>query len=129
MIYLTAKRVISLNQRVLNEVENYPSKFQSDGREVLDEIITKAKASKDISTVAAVYLYELNRKHVFNSANKRTAFLAAEIFLRSNGVYLNISDEQASAFSKDIRNGKYTLEQVVGYIAKNTQTKQKTDVN
>ena len=91
----------------MNEVENYPSKFQSaDVREDLDKIITKAKESKDINAVAAIYLYELNRKHVFNSANKRTAFLATEIFLQSNGAYLNISDEQASILSKDIRNGR-----------------------
>jgi len=124
MKYLTAKRVISLNQRILNEIENYPSKFQSaDGREILDEIMANAKSNGEINTAAATYLYELNRKHLFNSANKRTAFLSTEIFLRSNGTYLNIDNEQATKLSKDIRNGKYTFEQVRDYIAKNTKVK------
>ncbi|MDE1823268.1 MAG: type II toxin-antitoxin system death-on-curing family toxin [Candidatus Micrarchaeota archaeon] len=120
MKYLTAKQIMALNQKILDKLEHYPSRFQSDVKEALEEIIDRARSGNDASTIAATYLYELNRRHVFSSANKRTAFLASEAFLRENGIKFNISDEQAASLSKDVRNGKYTFEELRDYIEKNT---------
>ena len=43
--------------------------------------------------MAAAYAFGLARNHPFIDGNKRTAFVAAEVFLDLNGVTLTASDE------------------------------------
>lgn len=45
----------------------------------------------DIFNLAAAYLLAIARGHCFNDANKRTAFAAATLFLRRNGISLRFS--------------------------------------
>jgi death-on-curing protein len=47
----------------------------------------------DLATLAAAYAFGLARNHPFIDGNKRTAFVAAEVFLDLNGVTLTASDE------------------------------------
>jgi death-on-curing protein len=46
----------------------------------------------DLPTLAAAYAFGLARNHPFIDGNKRTAFVAAEMFLDLNGVILTASD-------------------------------------
>lgn len=48
----------------------------------------------DLATLAAAYAFGLTRAHPFNDGNKRTAFLAAMIFLGLNGKDLNATEEE-----------------------------------
>ena len=50
--------------------------------------------SVDLPTLAAAYAFGLARNHPFIDGNKRTAFVAAELFLDLNGMTLAASDEQ-----------------------------------
>ena len=43
------------------------------------------KPGVDLATLAAAYAFGLAKAHAFNDGNKRTAFLAAVIFLGLNG--------------------------------------------
>jgi death on curing protein len=47
----------------------------------------------DLPTLAAAYAFGLARNHPFVDGNKRTAFVAAEVFLDLNGMTLTASDE------------------------------------
>ena len=47
----------------------------------------------DLPTLAAAYAFGLARNHPFVDGNKRTAFVAAEVFLDLNGMTLSASDE------------------------------------
>jgi death on curing protein len=49
--------------------------------------------SVDLPTLAAAYAFGLARNHPFVDGNKRTAFVAAEVFLDLNGMTLTASDE------------------------------------
>ena len=49
-------------------------------------------AAADLATLAGAYAFDLARNHPFVDANKRTAFVAAELFLDLNGVVLTASD-------------------------------------
>jgi death on curing protein len=51
-------------------------------------------AAADLATLAAAYAFGLARDHPFVDGNKRTAFVAAELFLDLNGVVLTASDEE-----------------------------------
>ena len=50
--------------------------------------------SVDLPTLAAAYAFGLARNHPFVDGNKRTAFVAAEVFLDLNGMTVTASDEQ-----------------------------------
>ena len=49
--------------------------------------------ASDLPTLAAAYAFGLARNHPFVDGNKRTAFVAAEVFLELNGMTVTASDE------------------------------------
>ena len=49
----------------------------------------------DAADLAASYCFGMARNHPFIDGNKRTAFVAAELFLALNGYALGASDEDA----------------------------------
>ena len=52
----------------------------------------------DVFSKAAVLLINLIKKHPFHNANKRTAFLAAYIFLKLNGYSLKMENQEVVGF-------------------------------
>lgn len=46
----------------------------------------------DVAALAAAYGYGISRNHPFIDGNKRTGFVAAELFLRLNGYKLTADD-------------------------------------
>ncbi len=53
-----------------------------------------AYGNPDVADLAAAYAYGLARNHAFIDGNKRTAFVALELFLDFNGHELNADDVQ-----------------------------------
>lgn len=51
-----------------------------------------AYSNPDASALAAAYGYGISRNHAFIDGNKRTGFVAAELFLRLNGSQLVADD-------------------------------------
>jgi death on curing protein len=51
-----------------------------------------AYGTPDIAALAAAYGYGISRNHPFIDGNKRTGFVATELFLRLNGWQLAASD-------------------------------------
>lgn len=51
-----------------------------------------AYGEPDAAALAAAYAYGIARNHPFLDGNKRTAFVAAELFLRLNGQRLGADD-------------------------------------
>ena len=49
----------------------------------------------DVAALAAAYAFGIARNHPFIDGNKRTAFVAMELFLMDNGFVLTASDEDA----------------------------------
>ena len=124
MKYLESKDIIRLNQKILSKVEGYATGFQvPDGKEILESIVKKALEKEEPSEVAAEYLYGLNTKHVFKSANKRTAFIAAEVFLGRNGITLDLSNQEAATLSKNIRARSISQNEVEKLIKERSKTK------
>ena len=124
MKYLESKDIIRLNQKILSKVEGYATGFQvPDGKEILESIVKKALEKEEPSEVAAEYLYGLNTKHVFKSANKRTAFIAAEVFLGRNGITLGLSNQEAATLSKNIRARSINQNEVEKLIKERSKTK------
>jgi death on curing protein len=51
----------------------------------------------DVVAMAAAYAFGIARNHPFIDGNKRTAFVACELFLAANGYELTASDEECLA--------------------------------
>jgi death-on-curing protein len=56
-----------------------------------------AYGESDIATLAGAYAFGIARNHPFVDGNKRTAFVACELFLAANGRELIASDEECLA--------------------------------
>jgi death-on-curing protein len=60
----------------------------------------------DIAEVAAAYLYYLCGNHPFIDGNKRTAMMAAIVFLRLNGIEPAPDSDEWEAFVLDVASSK-----------------------
>lgn len=56
-----------------------------------------AYGESDIFRLATAYAFAIVRNHPFVDGNKRTAFLAAYVFLRINGYVLEVDEASAAA--------------------------------
>ncbi|WP_147803653.1 type II toxin-antitoxin system death-on-curing family toxin [Alkalicoccus halolimnae] len=88
-IYLEEHEVIEINRRQMAE-EGKKSILKEPGELsiILESpylISFGVELYPTLWEKAACYLYKLTVAHVFENANKRTAFLAAYIFMRANG--------------------------------------------
>lgn len=56
-----------------------------------------AYGESDAAALAGAYAFGIARNHPFTDGNKRTAFVACELFLAANGYDLTASDEECLA--------------------------------
>jgi death on curing protein len=73
----------------------------------------------DIAALAASYGYGIARNHPFVDGNKRTGFVAVELFLNLNGFELNATDEACVLTMLDVAAGQITEDAFADWIRKN----------
>jgi death-on-curing protein len=95
---------------------------------LLESALARAKNSyaydetKDLCSLAADYAFGISRNHPFVDGNKRSAFLAAYIFLELNGV-VNESDEPAVvAMMLGLSKGEITVEEFAVWLRSVSET-------
>ena len=69
---------------------------------------------------AAILPWKINQGHVFYDGNKRTSTFMLQIFLRSNGFDLDISDEEFVELALNVatsQDTKYSFESYVDYLS------------
>lgn len=70
----------------------------------------------DIAELAASYAFGLARNHPFLDGNKRTAFVALELFLSLNGVALTATDADAVTTMLALAAGEPPEEQLAEWV-------------
>ena len=97
MKFLTSRDVVEIHQLVIN-----PNELQGvAGNKSLDAVLAPIENRKgfglidDLYELAACYACYLAVGHVFNEANKRTAFACMDTCLALNGVTLDYDSEEA----------------------------------
>ncbi|MGJ7508367.1 type II toxin-antitoxin system death-on-curing family toxin [Variovorax sp. GT1P44] len=70
----------------------------------------------DAATLAASYAFAIARNHPFVDGNKRTAFVAMELFLDLNGFELNASDEDCVLAMLSLAAGQLSEESLAEWI-------------
>lgn len=76
----------------------------------------------DIAELAASYGYGISRNHPFNDGNKRTAFVAVELFLMLNGYELVADDGACVLMMLDVASGEITEEAFAAWIRDNIKS-------
>ena len=69
-----------------------------------------------LSLLAAAYAYGLARNHPFLDGNKRTAYVAMELFLAKNGQMLTASDEDAVVTFLKLAAGELSEDELSAWI-------------
>lgn len=73
----------------------------------------------DLSLLAAAYAYGIARNHPFLDGNKRTAYVAMELFLMKNGMVLVSSDEDSVVTFLKLAAGEMSEDQLAAWIKQN----------
>jgi death-on-curing protein len=74
----------------------------------------------DVALLAAAYAYGIARNHPFLDGNKRTAYVAMELFLMKNGAVLTSSDEEAVLIFLKLATGEISEEELAAWIRQNS---------
>ncbi|EJH4519979.1 type II toxin-antitoxin system death-on-curing family toxin [Staphylococcus pseudintermedius] len=123
--YLTEKDLILLNTHI---IETYspdepigvaqPTALnmtvESPKQEIFGEVLNPTLELK-----AANLFRNLVMKHVFQNANKRTAFAALQIFLDDNGKWINVDNNEATEFTVGVVTERLEEEEIARWIKKN----------
>lgn len=70
----------------------------------------------DAAALAAAYGYGIARNHAFIDGNKRTALVAAELFLRLNGWQLAVTDAECVLTMLAVATGDLTEDEFAAWL-------------
>ncbi len=82
-----------------------------------------AYGKPDVFALAAAYGYGISRNHPFIDGNKRTGFVAAELFLRLNGYQLGASDADCVITMLAVAAGDFTEEVFATWLRQHSHAK------
>ena len=119
-LFLTEEQIIALNRRAV----------EKDGgvHGILDAGLLSAAAAmpqagfggkrlhESVPAMAAAYLFHLCQAHAFADGNKRTAVLAAAVFLDLNGYDLEADDDRFEGVVLQLASHQLGKEQVTQFV-------------
>ena len=71
---------------------------------------------EDQAAMAAAYLFHLAKNHPFQDGNKRTAVMAAFVFLESNGIELTAPPSQLEAITLQVAAGELSKDALTTWM-------------
>lgn len=74
----------------------------------------------DLFLKAAVYLESLAQFHVFSDANKRSSITVCALFLRANGVALDLPESETFTFVLEVAKKKHSLAEIADWLKKHS---------
>ena len=82
-----------------------------------------AYGSPDAAALAAAYGYGISRNHAFIDGNKRTALVAAELFLQLNSWLLEVEDADCVFTMLAVATGDITEDAFADWLRRHSQKK------
>ena len=73
---------------------------------------------ESLSAMAAAYLFHICKNHPFFDGNKRVAIVSAELFLKINGMRLNVSNEELKELCLGVAAGGISKSETVAFFEK-----------
>ncbi|EMK1731252.1 type II toxin-antitoxin system death-on-curing family toxin [Salmonella enterica] len=115
MKWVSAQEVIGIHDRLLARLAGVPG-MPDPGR--ADAIIYRVQNRlhyeqvEDLFELAATYLIAIARGHIFNDGNKRTALAVSMLFLRRNGITLDVRGSVLDDLTVNAATGALLVDQV-----------------
>lgn len=78
-----------------------------------------AYGESDAAALAGAYVFGIARNHAFVDGNKRTAFVACELFLAANGYELVAPDEECLAMMLSLADGEIGEAEFAAWLREN----------
>ncbi|MFM7373722.1 MAG: type II toxin-antitoxin system death-on-curing family toxin [Chthoniobacterales bacterium] len=93
---------------------------------LLDSALNKPRqlfcyGSPTLYEMAAAYAFGIVKNHPFLDGNKRAGFIAASLFLESNGLRFTAPEEEAVLFTRGLAAGEVTIEEYTLWLRKSSQ--------
>lgn len=93
---------------------------------LLDSAMARAQnayayGENDLCTLAALYAAGIVKNHPFADGNKRTGFVACELFLAANDLRLAASDEECIAMTLALAAGEADAEAYAAWLRDNVE--------
>lgn len=82
-----------------------------------------AYSEGDTAALAAAYAFGIARNHPFIDGNKRTAFVACELFLSANGYELGASDEECLAMMLALAASEIGEDEFAAWLCENVRAR------
>jgi len=80
-----------------------------------------AYGESDVAALAGAYAFGIAKNHPFIDGNKRTAFVACELFLAANGYDLVASDEECLAMMLGLAGSEISEGEFAAWLRENVQ--------
>jgi len=76
----------------------------------------------DLYDMAAAYLYHIVQNHPFTDGNKRTGAMAAFVFLKLNGLTLNVTESAFEELVLKAAQGQVGKDMIAGFFRKHSRS-------
>lgn len=122
-VWLSSRLVLAIHDEQLAE-HGGPTGLRDAG--LLDGALARplnraGYGEPDVSELAAVYALGIARNHPFVDGNKRTAFVALELFLRLNGCLFTVGDAEAVVMTLAMAAGELPHDEFTAWVRMHTE--------
>ncbi len=127
--FLTEEQIVALNLRAVRKDGGIHGVLN---RSLLSSAAAMPKVTFDgkylhesVAVMAVAYLFHICQAHAFCDGNKRTAVLAAAVFLDLNGYDIEVDDDEFEELVLNIASHKIDKDQVTAFFKKHIREKKK----
>jgi death on curing protein len=121
-VFLSVDHVIAIHRRV---IEEFGGSGEVRDRGLLESAVMLPAAQfrdeylhRGLPEMAAAYLFGICRNHAFVDGNKRTALVAAEVFLMLNGMELKATNAELAEVTFGVAAGEVTKDEITRFMRK-----------
>ena len=102
MEYLTEKEILTINRQLIKKAGEgvYGIQYPEGLSLVVEQpqmVVFGAELYPTIWVKAAYVMQKITKKHIFSDGNKRTAYVAAKLFLMKNDYHLKVTKDEGIA--------------------------------
>lgn len=121
MRYLSVQEILQINAQILGEAKVRDIKLLESATARPTHTLTGKDAYPTLTRKAAALTHSLVQNHCFVDGNKRTAFIAAVVFLELNGYKLKAKQEDVVKFMLDIANKTLDLQGIERWLKEHSE--------
>jgi death-on-curing protein len=124
--YLRKEELVKIHEVILSNFGGFPGILYEGSLDLCVEspqrIAYGYEPYKTLMEKAAALLYNIITLHPFIDGNKRTAYVATETFLRSNGYRIVAKKEEGVEITLKIANSNMSIKDITSWLEEHTRT-------